>query len=49
MDLTYKVIKSIVKKKMGFETNCGFDFTMEQKELLRKKMGYRSNGGIDLI
>ena len=47
MDLSYKVIKTIVKKKIGSEANSGFDFTMEQKELLRKKMGYRPNGGFE--
>ena len=37
MDLTYKVIKSIVKKKKGFGANGGFDFTKKLKEIFRKK------------
>ena len=39
MDLTYKVIKSIVKKKKGFGANGGFDFTKELKEMLIKNIG----------
>ena len=49
MDLTYKVIKSIVKKKKGFGANGGFDFTKEKREFLRKKMGFGANGGFDFI
>ena len=39
MDLTYKVIKSIVKKKKGFGANGGFDFTKELKKMLTKNIG----------
>ena len=45
MDLTYKVIKSIVKKKKGFGANGGFDFTKELKEIFRKKKGFGANVG----
>ena len=47
MDLTYKVIKSIVKKKKGFGANGGFDFTKKLKEItgVRKKgVGVREKG-----
>ena len=39
MDLTYKVIKSIVKKKKGFGANGGFDFTKELKKMLKNNIG----------
>ena len=45
MDLTYKVIKSIVKKKKGFGANGGFDFTKKLKEIFRKKKGFGANVG----
>ena len=32
-------MKSIVKKKIGFEANSGFDFAMEQRELFKKRWG----------
>ena len=44
----YIGIEQIVKKKMEFGTNGGFDFTKELKEMFRKKMGFGANGGFAL-
>ena len=45
VNLLYKGIERILKKKKGFGANGGFDFTKELKEILRKKKGFGANGG----